>query len=202
MTTPASPAPGTPANPIRRNKQRKPKMSDHPTVETRSGRASAAPGSTSTARDSISRLRRCHSTDASACEPVREDELTQAGRASQPARISSTKRSSIMFHFSPVNPFYRAIRKPAVFVAANAGIMPLVYAKLPMAPRTASPVPHLTSLYHFSRAAEHEDRSYPGNCGGNLIKDLLLFFRPSSVFDRKRHMPRRLPRTRNPLRFH
>ena len=58
-----------------------------------------------------------------------------------------------------------------------------VYAKLPLAPKTASPVPHLTSLYHFSRAGEYGDRSYPGNCGGNLIKDLLLYFKPANVFD-------------------
>src|SRR6201996_1981134 len=58
-----------------------------------------------------------------------------------------------------------------------------VYAKLPRAPRNASPVPHLTSLYHFNRAGEYGDRSYPGNCGGNLIKDLLKYFRPLSVLD-------------------
>jgi hypothetical protein len=58
-----------------------------------------------------------------------------------------------------------------------------VYAKLPVAPRNASPVPHLTSLYHFHRAGEYGDRSYPGNCGGNLIKDLLRFFKARSVFD-------------------
>jgi hypothetical protein len=58
-----------------------------------------------------------------------------------------------------------------------------VYAKLPRAPRNASPVPHLTSLYHFSRAGEYGDRGYPGNCGGNLIKDLLLFFKPGLVLD-------------------
>ncbi len=56
-----------------------------------------------------------------------------------------------------------------------------VYAKLPLAPRNASPVPHLTSLYHFSKAGEYGDRSYPGNCSGNLIKDLLLYFKPSGV---------------------
>jgi hypothetical protein len=58
-----------------------------------------------------------------------------------------------------------------------------VYARLPLAPRNASPVPHLTSLYHFSRAGEYGDRSYPGNCGGNLIKDLLRFFKPGLVLD-------------------
>jgi SAM-dependent methyltransferase len=59
-----------------------------------------------------------------------------------------------------------------------------VYAKLPRAPKNASPVPHLTSLYHNSEAGNYGSRSYPGNCGGNLIKDLLLYFRPAGmVFD-------------------
>jgi hypothetical protein len=44
-------------------------------------------------------------------------------------------------------------------------------------------VPHLTSLYHFHRAGEYGDRKWPGNCGGNLIKDLLTYFRPGLVFD-------------------
>ncbi len=57
------------------------------------------------------------------------------------------------------------------------------YARLPLAPRNASPVPHLTSLYHFHRAGEYGDRKWPGNCGGNLIKDLLNYFRPGLVFD-------------------
>src|SRR6266404_8336537 len=59
----------------------------------------------------------------------------------------------------------------------------LLYVRLPLAPRNASPVPHLTSLYHFHRAGEYGDRSYPGNCGGNLIKDLLRYFKPFSVLD-------------------
>ena len=57
------------------------------------------------------------------------------------------------------------------------------YARLPTAPINASPVPHLTSLYHFHRAGEYGDRKYPGNCGGNLIKDLLKFYGSKSVFD-------------------
>jgi hypothetical protein len=56
-----------------------------------------------------------------------------------------------------------------------------VYARLPRAPRNASPVPHLTSLYHFHRAGEYGDRRWPGNCGGNLIKDLLLYFKPQGL---------------------
>jgi hypothetical protein len=58
-----------------------------------------------------------------------------------------------------------------------------VYARLPRAPKTGSPVPHLTSLYHFHRAGEYGDRKWPGNCGGNLIKDLLKYFRPGLVLD-------------------
>lgn len=80
-----------------------------------------------------------------------------------------------------INPFYAARRKPAA--AATSTFKPIRFARLPLAPRNASPVPHLTSLYHFSRAGEYGDRSYPGNCGGNLIKDLIRFFGVSSVFD-------------------
>ena len=57
------------------------------------------------------------------------------------------------------------------------------YARLPRAPLNGSPVPHLTSLYHHHRAGDYGDRSYPGNCGGNLIKDLLHYFKPECVFD-------------------
>ena len=79
------------------------------------------------------------------------------------------------------NPFY-ASRRNRVAPQAEERHRP-VYARLPLAPRNASPVPHLTSLYHFHRAGEYGDRSYPGNCGGNLIKDLLRYFKPGSVFD-------------------
>jgi hypothetical protein len=77
-----------------------------------------------------------------------------------------------------INPFYAARfePKPATFSTA-------LYAKLPRAPVNASPVPHLTSLYHNAEAGRYGDRRYPGNCGGNLIKDLLRYFKPASVFD-------------------
>jgi hypothetical protein len=58
-----------------------------------------------------------------------------------------------------------------------------IYARLPRAPKTGSPVPHLTSLYHFHRAGEYGNRKWPGNCGGMLIKDLLTYFKPGLVFD-------------------
>lgn len=77
-----------------------------------------------------------------------------------------------------VNPFYaRRNRKPIVSTSRTR------YVKLPRAPINASPVPHLTSLYHSPTAGPYGDRKYPGNCGGNLIKDLLRYFKPASVFD-------------------
>jgi SAM-dependent methyltransferase len=75
------------------------------------------------------------------------------------------------------NPFYAARRRSFAVEDRH------VYARLPLAPLNASPVPHLTSLYHFDRAGEYGDRSYPGNCGGNLIRDLLLYFKPTLVMD-------------------
>jgi hypothetical protein len=83
-----------------------------------------------------------------------------------------------------INPFFAARFNR---VASSTQPRPLdepqrpLYARLPRAPRNASPVPHLTSLYHFHRAGEYGDRSYPGNCSGNLIKDLLLYFRPHGI---------------------
>jgi SAM-dependent methyltransferase len=82
-----------------------------------------------------------------------------------------------------INPFYAARTKQAVSTYRNEPAK-LVYARLPIAPRNASPVPHLTSLYHFHRAGEYGNRKWPGNCGGNLIKDLLNYFKPEGiVFD-------------------
>ncbi|RUL89447.1 TRM11 family methyltransferase [Tautonia sociabilis] len=81
-----------------------------------------------------------------------------------------------------INPFYAARISRNHRIRRDEPTQP-VYARLPMAPRNASPVPHLTSLYHFHRAGEYGDRKWPGNCGGNLIKDLLRYFRPGLVFD-------------------
>lgn len=78
---------------------------------------------------------------------------------------------------SRVNPFYagcQPTRNPTPVTR---------YAILPQVPLNTSPVPHLTSLYHRIDAGAYGSRSYPGNCGGHLIKDLLLFFRPSAVLD-------------------
>jgi hypothetical protein len=56
-------------------------------------------------------------------------------------------------------------------------------ALIPRAPRNGSPVPWLTSLYHKPYAGPYGDRRYPGNCSGELIKDLLLYYKPKRVLD-------------------
>jgi hypothetical protein len=83
-----------------------------------------------------------------------------------------------------VNPFYSYRPSASSELRPPADRAPSThYVKLPAAPRNASPVPHLTSLYHFSEAGDYGRRSYPGNCGGNLIKDLLQFYSVRSVID-------------------
>src|SRR6266404_5738131 len=91
-------------------------------------------------------------------------------------------------HASAINPFFAARFKcvaPAQRPQPEHRPEPekRVYAKLPRAPKNASPVPELTSLYHNAEAGNYGDRGYPGNCGGNLIKDLLRFFRSGTVYD-------------------
>jgi hypothetical protein len=81
-----------------------------------------------------------------------------------------------MRYAASINPFYAARIARAKYTRP-ASSRP-VYARLPLAPMNASPVPHLTSLYHFHRAGEYGDRKWPGNCGGNLIRDLLQYFSP------------------------
>lgn len=54
---------------------------------------------------------------------------------------------------------------------------------IPAAPRTASPVPWLTSIHSSVNRGPWGSRSYRGNCGGYLIKDLLRYFQPRRVLD-------------------
>ena len=68
-------------------------------------------------------------------------------------------------------------------VAVTSPAFPQNIAVLPRAPRNGSPVPWLTSLYHRADAGPYGDRRYPGNCSGELIKDLIRYFNPQSVFD-------------------
>ena len=60
---------------------------------------------------------------------------------------------------------------------------PQAIALLPRAPLNTSPVPWLTSLYNKSWRGNYGSPKYPGNCSGELIKDLLLYFKPRRVLD-------------------
>jgi hypothetical protein len=87
-----------------------------------------------------------------------------------------------------INPFYaarfsQAVTSPRPPAEHRPEPEQPLYARLPRAPKTASPVPHLTSLYHFDAAGEYGNRRYPGNCGGHLIRDLLRYFRAASCLD-------------------
>jgi len=81
-----------------------------------------------------------------------------------------------------IDPFYAACLSMTPSPAQVEPAKP-DYARLPLAPVTASPVPHLNSLYHFDDDGRNRDPDYPGNCGGNLIKDLLLYFKPGFLLD-------------------
>lgn len=87
-----------------------------------------------------------------------------------------------------INPFFQpAAPVPAapqpVRATTRQRLDPARYALLPQAPVNASPVPHLTSLYHNPDPGRYGKRSYPGNCSGNLIKDLLRFYSAGNCFD-------------------
>ena len=86
------------------------------------------------------------------------------------------------YSLAAIDPFYAACISMGASPSQAEPAKP-IYARLPLAPVTGSPVPHLTSLYHFHRAGEYGNRAYPGNCGGNLIKDLLTYFRPGLLCD-------------------
>ncbi len=60
---------------------------------------------------------------------------------------------------------------------------PAQIAVLPRAPVNASPNPRLTSLFHWAYRGDYGDAKYPGNCSGVLIRDILLYFQPKTVFD-------------------
>jgi hypothetical protein len=83
---------------------------------------------------------------------------------------------------STINPFYAALQSRTTGFPVPRSHK-AVYAKLPMAPVNASPVPGLTSLYHDAEPGPYGSRSYPGNCGGNLIRDLIRFYQPTTVLD-------------------
>ncbi|MCI0332392.1 MAG: hypothetical protein L0228_04120 [Planctomycetes bacterium] len=60
---------------------------------------------------------------------------------------------------------------------------PLLMVPLPRSPQTTSPVPQLTSLYSIVNRGPYGRASYPGNCSGYLIRDLLRYFGAKQVLD-------------------
>jgi len=72
---------------------------------------------------------------------------------------------------------------PILTAMRTNAFLPQAIAVLPRAPITGSPVPWLTSLYHKAGRGNYGDSRYPGNCSGELIKDLIQFFRPKTVLD-------------------
>lgn len=69
------------------------------------------------------------------------------------------------------------------FITDDRSKTPLKTIELPRAPRNASPVPGLTSIHSVRGRGPYGDRTYRGNCGGDLIKDLLNYFQPDNVLD-------------------
>lgn len=86
-----------------------------------------------------------------------------------------------MYALAQINPLYAARLQRRTVATKPQPAPRTVYARLPLAPSNTSPVPHLTSLYHFDRAGKYGDRKWPGNCGGSLIKDLLRYFKPEGL---------------------
>lgn len=66
---------------------------------------------------------------------------------------------------------------------AQASPAPRRLIELPVAPRTTSPVPELTSLHATKKRGPYGSARYRGNCGGRLIQDLLRYYRPLMVLD-------------------
>ncbi|MFO0945637.1 MAG: hypothetical protein U1D30_06795 [Planctomycetota bacterium] len=60
---------------------------------------------------------------------------------------------------------------------------PRKFVELPLAPKTTSPVPSLTSIYSTTKRGPYGDAKYPGNCSGYLIRDLLTFFGSKKILD-------------------
>jgi hypothetical protein len=82
-----------------------------------------------------------------------------------------------------LNPFLTAAPVPGVAVFPAPATPRTVYAKLPRAPLTGSPVPELTSLWHDDAPGRWGSRSYPGNCSGGLIDAVLRFYQPGNCYD-------------------
>lgn len=68
-----------------------------------------------------------------------------------PSGPPATKKGFLMYALATINPFYAA-RHTRRSATPQPSRLRTVYAKLPIAPITASPVPELTSLYHNPEA--------------------------------------------------
>ena len=55
--------------------------------------------------------------------------------------------------------------------------------QIPVGPKTASPVPWLTSIHATDGRGHYGNAAYRGNCSGLLIRDLLNYYRPTRVLD-------------------
>ena len=66
---------------------------------------------------------------------------------------------------------------PGIFPARRQSVL------LPPLPKTASPVPSLTSIHAVDGRGPYGDSRYRGNCSGLLIRDLLKYYQPSRVLD-------------------
>lgn len=82
-----------------------------------------------------------------------------------------------------LNPFLVSLPTPLPTESTQPVRTRPTVARLPVAPVTASPVPHLTSLYHNDERGPWGDSRYQGNCSGHLIRDLLRFFAARTVYD-------------------
>ncbi|WP_315875379.1 DNA cytosine methyltransferase [Leptolyngbya sp. 7M] len=124
----------------------------------------------------------CWLDDTSTGKPMKTRDILRWQNSAQPseAALERSREVAMQLTSHPVNPFYAERVRPCFGVVSSRSVR---YAKLPLAPLNASPVPHLTSLYHNADAGSYGRRSYPGNCGGNLIRDLLVYFRPTTVLD-------------------
>lgn len=82
-----------------------------------------------------------------------------------------------------LNPYLTAAPAPGVAVFPAPARRTTVFAKLPQAPVTCSPVPELTSLWHDDAPGRWGSRAYPGNCSGGLIHAVLRFYMPGNCYD-------------------
>src|SRR5437868_3926565 len=106
-----------------------------------------------------------------------------AARVSRPRHVEPSALAKGPTHRLPETHMHASTSVFTVRTNESGRIRQPIYAKIPQAPINGSPVPRLTSLYHHAPAGEYGDRRYPGNCGGYLIRDLLVYFQPANVFD-------------------